>query len=85
MVGAAIVEGFGLLMIVPLAAIALGEESRLPQWMVDPFAAVATSDRLILAILLFLAAMAARAILLFWRDTLRARLQSGYQASLQLR
>lgn len=85
MVGAAIAEGFGLLMIVPLAAIALGEESRLPQWMVEPFAGVAPGDRLSFAILLFLAAMAARAALLFWRDSLRARLQAGYQASLQLR
>ncbi|MEO7602231.1 MAG: ABC transporter ATP-binding protein [Sphingomicrobium sp.] len=85
MVGGAIAEGLGLLLIVPLAAIALGEESQLPRWMVDPFAGVAAGDRLIFAILLFLAAMAARVILLFWRDNLRARLQSGYQASLQLR
>ena len=82
----AVAEGFGLLTIVPLAAIAIdgGELDDRPlsrpwisEWTVD--------ERLLVTLALFVAAMAARSILLFARDILLARLQSEYEAGLRLR
>jgi len=77
----AFAEGFGILMLVPLAAIATGSESRfagLTDWL--------PADQRFLAVLaLFLAAMGARSLLLYWRERELARLQAGYEASLRLR
>jgi hypothetical protein len=85
MLAGSIAEGFGLLMIVPLAAIALGEGSSLPLWAAAPFARISADQALIAAAAIFLAAMAVRSLLLVWREAVRARLQWTYQASLQLR
>ena len=85
MTAGSIAEGFGLLMIVPLAAIALGEASQLPQWIASPFEGVGADRALVAAAALFLAAMALRSLLLVWRDSLRGRLEASYRASLQLR
>ncbi len=85
MLAGSIAEGFGLLMIVPLAAIALGEGASLPAWVAAPFEGLAANQALAAAAALFLLAMALRSLVLVWRDSLRARLQSAYQASLQLR
>jgi len=81
----AIAEGFGLLMIVPLATIAMnGAESPLHD--LAPWTASWTQDqRLTIALSLFLGAMAARSLLLFGRDTLLAKLAADYEASLRLR
>ena len=85
MAGGAIAEGVGLLLIVPLAAIALGEELVLPGWLGAPVERMGEGAGLGGAIALFLIAMAARSVLLYLRDTLRWKLQTGYQNDLQLR
>jgi len=85
MAAGAIVEGFGLLMIVPMAAAAMGEQSALPQVLQDTVATVSPESRFIGALTLFLSAMALRSLILFARDSLRGRLQADYQSSLQLR
>jgi ATP-binding cassette subfamily C protein len=81
----AIAEGFGLLMIVPLASIAIGGGDatllRLAPWAES----LSVGQRFAIALLLFLAAMAARSLLLFARDVQNASLQNGYEASLRLR
>jgi ABC-type multidrug transport system fused ATPase/permease subunit len=81
----ALAEGFGLLMIVPLAAIAINGGG----FVIDRFAPWIggwPADRRFLTILaLFVVAMAARSVLLFSRDVLLARLHSDYEASLRLR
>ncbi|MEO7654583.1 MAG: ABC transporter ATP-binding protein, partial [Sphingomicrobium sp.] len=85
MVAGALAEGFGLLLIVPLAAIALDQESALPDWIEGPLQSLGTSAGLSGAIALFLIVMASRSLLLFARENLRWRLQTDYQRSLQLR
>ena len=85
MISGAIAEGFGLLMIVPLAAIAIngGEGAALR---FAPWAAGWSSDqRFTFVLVLFLGAMAARSLLLFARDLTLAKLGSNYDANLQLR
>jgi ABC-type multidrug transport system fused ATPase/permease subunit len=81
----ALAEGFGLLMIVPIATIAIsgsaGPVSHYLPWLTGWPA----DQRLIAALSLFLAAMAARALLLFARDRLLAKLTADYEASLRLR
>jgi ATP-binding cassette subfamily C protein len=85
MVLGALAEGFGLLMIVPLATIAIsGGDSAVLRF--APWLAAWSSNQRFLAVLgLFLAAMAARSLLLFARDTLLASLGAEYEASLRLR
>jgi ATP-binding cassette subfamily C protein len=79
----AFAEGFGILMLVPLAAIAMGSSTppgltRLVDWL--------PADQRFLGVLaLFLAAMGARSLLLYWRERELAWLQAGYEASLRLR
>ncbi|MFL6793579.1 MAG: ATP-binding cassette domain-containing protein [Sphingomicrobium sp.] len=79
----AFAEGFGILMLVPLAAIAIGNSTpsnlaRLADWL--------PADQRFPAVLaMFLAAMGARSLLLYWRERELARLQAGYEASLRLR
>jgi ATP-binding cassette, subfamily C, bacterial len=81
----AVAEGFGLLMIVPLASIAIGGGDAM-LFRVAPWAAsLSAEQRFVIALFLFLAAMAARSLLLFARDVQNARLQNGYEASLRLR
>jgi ATP-binding cassette subfamily C protein len=81
----AVAEGFGLLMIVPLATIALGQGTgslgRFALW-VDR---IPSDQRFFTALALFVGAMATRSALLFVRDVQLARLQAGYEASLRLR
>jgi ABC-type multidrug transport system fused ATPase/permease subunit len=78
-------EGFGLLMIVPLATIAIrGGDPGLLRF--APWARTWTSDQWFIAALgLFIGAMAARSLLLFARDVLLARLTAGYESNLRLR
>ena len=85
MLGGALAEGFGLLMIVPLASAAIGEGggrlAELGRW----GAALSPDQRFLAALGLFVAAMAARSALLYARDVQLATLRSGYEASLRLR
>lgn len=85
MVAGSIAEGFGLLMIVPLAAVALREASELPRWIAAPLSDIDPNQALLIAAGLFLLAMALRSLLLVGRDWLRGQLEAGYRASLQLR
>ena len=84
MIFGALAEGFGLLMIVPLATIAInGGESVLKY---APWAASWAGDqRFVIALVLFVGAMAARSLLLYSRDVLLADLQAKYEADLRLR
>jgi ATP-binding cassette subfamily C protein len=80
----ALAEGFGLLMIVPLASIAVGaggSAERFAPWLKT----VSPDQRFLLTLLVFLGAMAARSALLFARDVEAARQIEGYDASLKLR
>jgi ATP-binding cassette subfamily C protein len=81
----AIAEGFGLLMIVPLASIATGKDQALFARFASSAGAISADKRFAAALGLFVAAMAARSLLLFFRDVETGRLQAGYEASLRLR
>ena len=80
-----IAEGFGLLLIVPLASIAMGDEAVVPSAISGWAGALIGGQRLGSALGLFVVAMAARSALLYARDLLLARLEVGYEASLRLR
>ena len=82
---AAVAEGFGLLMIVPLASAAIGTAvAPAVRWV--PFTGQLSADqRFAGALAFFIAAMAGRSLLLFVRDVQIARLENGYEASLRLR
>jgi ATP-binding cassette subfamily C protein len=83
MLGGALAEGFGLLLIVPLAGIAIGGGAggRFAGF----FPGLSSDQRFLLALLLFVAAMAARSALIYAREVELGRLQTGYEASLRLR
>lgn len=81
----AIAEGFGLLMIVPLASIATGQDEAIFSGFAASAGAFSPDQRLALALALFVAAMGARSALLYARDRQTADLQAGYEASLRLR
>ena len=84
MIFGALAEGFGLLMIVPLATIAINGTDAVLRF--APWASLWSSEqRFVTALGLFLGAMAARSLLLFSRDTLLARLEAEYEADLRLR
>jgi len=76
----AFAEGFGILVLVPLAAIATGA-SRYAS-LLNGFP---TQSRFMLVLLLFVAAMGVRSLLLYWRQRELTRLESGYEASLRIR
>jgi ATP-binding cassette subfamily C protein len=81
----ALAEGFGLLMIVPLASIAIGGGDshlfRYAPWL----GSWPIEGRFLTALGLFVGAMAARSALLFARDVLLARLSADYEISLKFR
>jgi len=85
MILGAVVEGFGLLLILPLASIAIdGGDPRLLRlfpWVIG----WTSGERLTVALGVFVGAMAARSVLLHARDILLARLAAEYEASLRLR
>lgn len=85
MLSGAIAEGFGLLMIVPLASIAIGADQSLFLRYAGWAAALSPNQRFGASLALFVGAMAARSLLLFGRDLQTTRLQSEYEASLRLR
>ena len=81
----AVAEGFGLLMIVPLASIAIGKDQALFARFAASAGAFSADQRFLAALGLFVAAMAARSLLLYLRDVQTGRLETGYEASLRLR
>ncbi len=85
MLGGALAEGFGLLMIVPLATIAIrGGDSLVFRY--APWAAAWPADqRFLAALAAFVAAMALRGLLLFIRSVMVARIEAEYEADLRLR
>ena len=85
MLGGALAEGFGLLMIVPLATIAIqGGDSIVFRF--APWAAWwSREQRFLVALALFVGAMAVRSLLLLARNILLARLEAEYEADLRLR
>ena len=85
MILGAVAEGFELLMIVPIASIAInGGTTGFAQFLLLPTSW--TSDqRFLAALALFVAAMGVRSILLYARDLLLAKLQADYDADLKLR
>jgi ATP-binding cassette subfamily C protein len=85
MLSGALAEGFGLLMIVPLATIAIrGADAEFIRF--APWAESLSRDqRFVGALALFVAAMALRSLFLFTRDVLLARLSADYGADLSLR
>jgi ATP-binding cassette subfamily C protein len=84
MILGALAEGFGLMMIVPIATIAIHGGTAAVRY--APWTATWTTDERFMAALgLFVGAMAVRSVLLFARDVLLARLQTGYEADLKLR
>jgi hypothetical protein len=84
MILGALAEGFGLLMIVPLAAIAMRSDERILRF-APSLQSWSPDKRFIVALGLFLAAMALRSALLLARDTLLAQLEADYEVSLRLR
>jgi ATP-binding cassette subfamily C protein len=87
MIAGAVAEGFGILMIVPLVAFAMDGASLPPQLrpLLDLTSGLSRDQRFLLALAVFVAAMALRSVLLFARDMLTMRLQAGHEASMQLR
>ena len=81
----ALAEGFGLVMLAPMAAIAMGERSGSLSALTSIFSAVPADRRLAAALAVFLALMAARSALLYARELELTRLQAGYEVSLRLR
>jgi ABC-type multidrug transport system fused ATPase/permease subunit len=81
----ALAEGFGLLMIVPLASLAIDPgDSAVVRY--APFAADwSAAQRFTVALAAFVAAMGARSLLLFARDVVTARQLADYEADLRLR
>jgi ABC-type bacteriocin/lantibiotic exporter with double-glycine peptidase domain len=85
MLAGSVAEGFGLLMIVPLASIATGREVPIFSRFAVSVGSISPGQRFALALAIFVAAMAARSVLLFARDLQLARLQTAYEASLRTR
>jgi ATP-binding cassette subfamily C protein len=87
MLGGAVAEGLGILLIVPLAAIAIGRTAMTGP--LDRFSslamAVPAERRFLLVLIAFVAAMALRSLLIFARDRKLAVLGAEYEASLRLR
>ena len=81
----ALAEGFGILMIVPLVGVALGQGTGMVAQLSPLIDRIGPDQRFGVALALFVGAMAARSALLFARDLELARLQAGYEASLRLR
>ena len=87
MLGGAVAEGLGILLIVPLAAIAIGRtEMAGPLGRLSSFAAAVPPERrFTLVLIAFVGAMALRSLLIFARDRQLAVLDAEYEASLRLR
>jgi ATP-binding cassette subfamily C protein len=82
---ASIAEGFGLLMIVPIASIAIGADqpafARFSNWL----GPLTPDQRFAAALALFVGAMIARSALIYARDLRTNSLHARYEASLRLR
>jgi ATP-binding cassette subfamily C protein len=87
MLVASLAEGLGILMLVPLATIAIGGAAAPGALggLADFASGISAEQRFLTALALFVAAMAVRSALVYVRDLQLARLQTGYEASLRLR
>ncbi|HXC73087.1 MAG TPA: ABC transporter ATP-binding protein [Sphingomicrobium sp.] len=86
MILGALAEGFGILMLVPLATVAVGGAGSGPLSSLSGLADRLPPDRrFLIALGLFVAAMTVRSVLVYARDRILSRLQAGYEASLRLR
>jgi len=87
MILGALAEGFGILMLVPLATFAIGGvgETGVLASLAGVAITIPPGQRILLALGLFIAAMAVRSALVYARDVLLGKLQAGYEASLRLR
>jgi ATP-binding cassette subfamily C protein len=87
MILGALAEGFGILMLVPLATFAIGGvgETGVLASLAGVASTIPPGQRILLALGLFIAAMAVRSALVYARDVLLGKLQAGYEASLRLR
>jgi len=87
MLGGAVAEGVGLLMLLPLATIAIGRGpttgtlGRLSSIVLS----LPAANRFALVLAMFVGAMALRSLLIFVRDRHLASLEAGYEADLRLR
>ena len=83
----AVAEGIGILMLVPLMAVAIGARDLTGSLgkLTDLASFLGPDQRLAAALALFVAAMAVRSALTYARDLELARLQSGYETWLRLR
>lgn len=86
MVGGAVAEGLGILALIPLLTLA-ADSAELPArfrgWLGGD--SLGEDQRFVLALGLFLGAMAMRSLILYRRDRLLSRLRAGFEASLKLR
>ncbi len=83
---AALVESFGILSLVPIAALAVSPDAMANVPIIgDLLAGVAPGRRLPVALLAFVALMALRAVILNVRSRAQAALEAHYDASLKLR
>ena len=87
MLGGAVAEGVGLLMLLPLATIAIGRAPKtgtLGQ-LSSIVLSLPAANRFALVLAMFVGAMALRSLLIFVRDRHLASLEAGYEADLRLR
>ena len=87
MLGGAVAEGIGLLMLLPLATIAIGRGPTTGTLghLSAAVLALPAASRFTLVLAAFVAAMALRSLLIFIRDRQLARLEAGYEADVRLR
>ena len=87
MLAGSVAEGAGILMIVPLVAIAIGgaEVPAKLEPLVELTSGWSADQRFFVVIAIFVAAMIIRSILLYLRDMMLVRLHAGHEASIQVR
>lgn len=87
MAGSALAEGFGIVMLVPLLAAATdaGDSPGALRWMMHVVTPSSEISGTAVALVLFLLLMIARALLLYRRDVMIARLEAEYTADMRLR
>lgn len=87
MAGSALAEGFGIVMLVPLLAAATdaGDSLGALRWITQSLPSLSGTSATGTALLLFLLLMVLRALLLYRRDVMMARLEAEYTADMRLR
>lgn len=84
--GGALLDGVGLLMLVPVLDLAMGSGGRQRHWaLLDRLGAPGSATRLLALLALFVAVMALRALVLTLRDRALAQLQIGFVEAIRAR